>query len=194
MTNSEVTLEKGVDYILAYRDNVNPGTATGMVQGVGKNYTGAVFFTFEIEEDPAKPIIPGTPDPSVTDPGQTGSDQGETGQTSPEGTLANQKKNDQKNKVKIAAPTILKAKKNGTRTLKVAWKKVRGASGYEIWCSSKKSFKSGVKKKKVKASVKSVKIKKLKKSKEWYVRIRSCKKVSGKKIFSSWSKVKKVKK
>lgn len=82
-------------------------------------------------------------------------------------------------------------KKNGKITIK--WKKVSGASGYEVWYSAKK--KSGYKKLTVK-KVQKVTVKtgkKLKKGKTWYLKVRSYKVTGGTKVYSKWSEVKKVK-
>lgn len=82
---------------------------------------------------------------------------------------------------------LTKAKKAFT----IKWKKVSGVSGYQVSYKIKgkawktKSF-TGAKKT-------SAKISRLKSKKNYQVRIRSYKKVSGKKYYSSWSKVKKIK-
>lgn len=85
------------------------------------------------------------------------------------------------------------------KKLKIQWKKISGASGYEVQCCLKKNFKSGVKKAAAKKGNKtSLVIKKLKKGKTYYVRVRAYKtvKVNGKtqKLYGAWSKVKKSKK
>ncbi len=49
-----VTLIKGKDYTLSYTNNVNPGTATVTVTGIG-NYTGSVEETFWINEGVSAP-------------------------------------------------------------------------------------------------------------------------------------------
>lgn len=89
---------------------------------------------------------------------------------------------------------ILKLKK-GKKKATVTWKKQKvQTDGYEIQYSLKKKFNSKAKIKKVAgASKKSVTIKKLKAGKKYYVRIRTWKKVGGRKYYSAWSKVKTVK-
>lgn len=84
----------------------------------------------------------------------------------------------------------LKAKK---KALQVSWKKVSGASGYQIWYSTSKKFK--------KKSAKTVKkpkltIKKLKSGKTYFVKVRAYTLKNGKKVYGAWSKTmkKKVKK
>lgn len=48
----EVVLTKGVDYTLVYEDNINAGTATVKINGIG-NYTGTKIVTFNIIKDNA---------------------------------------------------------------------------------------------------------------------------------------------
>lgn len=84
------------------------------------------------------------------------------------------------------------------RKIVVVWKAKPGVSGYQIQCSLKKNFKKNTKTYTVKGRTKTSKtIKKLKAKKKYFVRVRSFKKskVNGKtvKVFSKWSKVKKVK-
>ena len=55
--------------------------------------------------------------------------------------------------------------------LVMMWKKISGVSGYQIQYSVKKSFKKGVKTRKVGAKKKAIKLKKLKKGKTYYVRV-----------------------
>lgn len=86
----------------------------------------------------------------------------------------------------------------GGRKIVVTWKAKSGVSGYQIQCSLKKNFKKGVKTYTIKGKKKTSKtIKKLKAQKKYFVRVRSFTKtkVNGKtkKIYSKWSKVKKVK-
>ena len=100
-------------------------------------------------------------------------------------------------KLPPAKTTIKKPKalKNG---FIVKWKKLPEAelnkiAGYQIQYSTSKKFKTGNKKVLVKNPNKyQKKIRKLKAGKRYYVRIRSYKITDGKKIYSEWSKVKKV--
>ncbi len=91
---------------------------------------------------------------------------------------------------KTSIKNSVKAKKKFT----VTWAKVSGVKGYQIQYSSNKKFKKNnksvtvTKQKTTKATVK-----KLKSKKKYYVRVRTYKTVNGKKIYSSWSKVKSVK-
>lgn len=90
--------------------------------------------------------------------------------------------------------TLIKKLSKGKKKFTVTWAKVSGVKGYQIQYSSNKKFKKNnksvtvTKQKTTKATVK-----KLKSKKKYYVRVRTYKTVNGKKIYSSWSKVKSVK-
>lgn len=90
--------------------------------------------------------------------------------------------------------TSIKKLSKGKKKFTVTWAKVSGVKGYQIQYSSDKKFKKNnksvtvTKQKTTKATVK-----KLKSKKRYYVRVRTYKTVNGKKIYSSWSKVKSVK-
>ncbi|MBQ3136387.1 MAG: fibronectin type III domain-containing protein [Clostridia bacterium] len=83
----------------------------------------------------------------------------------------------------------------GKNQLTANWKTVSGATGYEVYYSTSKDFtKKTTKNVTVKSSkTKKLTVKKLKKGKKYFVRVRAYKTVSGKNIYSSWSKVKNVK-
>ena len=86
--------------------------------------------------------------------------------------------------------TILNGKK---RAIGVHWNSVSGVKGYQIQAATDKKFKKNkktvtVKKQKTTKTT----IKKLKAKKKYYVRIRTYKIINGKKVYSSWSKIKAV--
>ena len=88
----------------------------------------------------------------------------------------------------------IKKVKGAKKAVSVEWKKVSGVSGYEIQLATDKKFKKNkktvtIKKQKTTKTT----VKKLKAKKKYYVRIRTYKIVNGKKVYSSWSKVKSVK-
>ena len=93
-------------------------------------------------------------------------------------------------KTKVAAPVVT-LKKSSSTSLRLSWKKVSGASGYQIAYSTKKS--SGYQTVKVKKSSTGYTIKNLKKGKTYYVKVRGCRTVKGKKVNGSWSAVKSIK-
>ena len=88
----------------------------------------------------------------------------------------------------------IKKVKGAKKAISVTWKKVSGVNGYEIQVATDKKFKKNkktvtIKKQKTTKTT----VKKLKAKKKYYVRIRTYKIVNGKKVYSSWSKVKSVK-
>ena len=91
-------------------------------------------------------------------------------------------------KPKIKAIKSTKAKKM-TITLK---SKVKGANGYQIRYSQKKSMKSAKKATMKKSSILKKTIKGLKKGKKYYVQVRAYKTVGKKNYFSSWSTKKSI--
>ena len=96
----------------------------------------------------------------------------------------------------VAKPKSAKIKKVkvAKKAVSVQWKKVSGVKGYQIQVATDKKFKKNKKTVTVKKQkTTKVTVKKLKAKKKYYVRIRTYKTVKGKKIYSSWSKVKTVK-
>ena len=88
----------------------------------------------------------------------------------------------------------IKKVKGAKKAISVTWKKVSGVKGYQIQVATDKKFKKNkktvtIKKQKTTKTT----VKKLKAKKKYYVRIRTYKIVNGKKVYSSWSKVKTVK-
>ena len=98
--------------------------------------------------------------------------------------------------IEVAKPksTNPKKVKAAKKAISVTWKKVGGVKGYQIQLATDKKFKKNkktvtVKKQKTTKTT----VKKLKAKKKYYVRVRTYKIVNGKKVYSSWSKVKSVK-
>ena len=85
----------------------------------------------------------------------------------------------------------IKKVKAAKKAISVIWKKVSGVKGYQIQVATDKKFKKN--KKTVIIKKQKTTVKKLKAKKKYYVRIRTYKTVNGKKVYSSWSKVKSVK-
>ena len=87
---------------------------------------------------------------------------------------------------------IKSVKNKKSKKIKVKWKKAKRAKGYEVQYARNSLFTKSVKTKSTKKL--SLTIARLKKNKKYYVRVRAyTKDSSGKKIYGSWSKVKKVK-
>ena len=89
--------------------------------------------------------------------------------------------------------TVSSVKSSAKKKATVKWKKASGAAGYEVQYSTAKDFSKSVKTKGVSAGKTSVTLSKLKSKKDCYVRICSYKTVGGMKVYSNYSKVKKVK-
>lgn len=104
--------------------------------------------------------------------------------TQPETTTTTTTKPAKPGKVTIKAKNIKK------KSIKVTWKKVKVAKGYQVSWAKKKNFK-GAKKKTTKKT--SVKIAKLKKKKTYYVKVRAYNTGGKTTVYGSWSKTKKVK-
>lgn len=81
----------------------------------------------------------------------------------------------------------------GKKKFTVQWKKDKKADGYQVQYSTDKKFKKNVTSVNVSKKTTKATVKKLKKGKTYRVRIRSYKKIDGKKRYSGWSKVKTVK-
>lgn len=76
----------------------------------------------------------------------------------------------------------------GTRKIKVSWKKVSKADGYEIQYATNRSFKKN--KKRTAYYTLSITIRKLTYKKKYYFRVRAFRKANGRKIYGKWSAVK----
>lgn len=90
--------------------------------------------------------------------------------------------------VKVPAKVTAKALK---KSAKITWKKVAGATGYEVYRANKKKGKYK-KVKTLKAKATSFTNKKLKAKKTYFFKVRAYITKNGKKTYSSWSAVKKV--
>ena len=96
--------------------------------------------------------------------------------------------------VEVAKAKIKKVSSPKKATVKITWKKVADASGYEVKLGTDKKIKKSVKKVTVKkAGTTSTTVKKLKSKKTYYVKIRAYVTNDGKKTYGAWSAVKTVK-
>ncbi len=91
---------------------------------------------------------------------------------------------------KPAKVKSLKLKNQKGKKVKVTFKKIDGAAGYQVKYSTSKKFKNAKTKNTTKTSYT---IKKLKKGKKYYVKVRAYNIVDGKKVYGSYSSVKKIK-
>jgi len=81
----------------------------------------------------------------------------------------------------------------GSKSATPAWKKVSGASGYEVMYSTSSKFSSSKTATIKNGSSTKTTIKKLTKGKKYYFKVRAYKTVDGKKVYGAWSAVKSVK-
>lgn len=142
-------------------------------------------------------MVKGTKQDEVKDskPATKPSEPATTPATTPSTTQPTTKPSTTKNTETVKPKkTSIKKLSKGKKKFTVTWAKVSGVKGYQIQYSSDKKLKKNnksvtvTKQKTTKATVK-----KLKSKKKYYVRVRTYKTVNGKKIYSSWSKVKSVK-
>ena len=88
----------------------------------------------------------------------------------------------------------LKKVSPGKKTLTASWKKLSGVTGFQIQLATNKKFTKGKKTVIIKkANTTKYRFKKLKKKKQYYVRIRAYKTVQGKRYYGSWSGIKTAK-
>lgn len=137
--------------------------------------------TPKVEETPAPTP---TPAPQITErPSQV------TDTTAPQITPPADKK---QSSVTLGKTKVsIKALKNGK--IKISWKKIKGASGYQILMSNKKNGKYKMVATLNKASKTTKTVKKLKAGKRYYVKVRAFKKVDGTKKTGGLSKAVSVK-
>ena len=96
-------------------------------------------------------------------------------------------------KVKVSKSSIHSLKQKSNRKLRVRYKKVSGAAGYQIAYSTKRKFKKRTTQYKT-TRLRTKTLTRLKKGQWYYVKVRAYKKDStGRKVYGKYSKVKKIK-
>jgi len=93
---------------------------------------------------------------------------------------------------KIKTVSKVTVKKAGSRKITVSWSKVSNAKGYRIAYSTNKNFKKNSTKYKTTTATKAS-LAKLEKNKTYYVKICAYKVVDGKRVYGTYSNVKKIK-
>lgn len=101
---------------------------------------------------------------------------------------------EEKSQKNIKLPMIkqIQIKSSGKSEVKVVWKKLDEADGYQLQYAMDKKFKKKAKSKHVSSPKTSVMLKGLMKKKTYFVRIRAYKSVDGKKVYGKWKTGKKV--
>lgn len=215
-------LTEGQDYTLSYEKNTDAGMANVVIQGKGI-YTGEAYKTFEITRADAsvslssKTVTMGKKKMALADWMTTDgkviykSSDSKTVKISGNQFIAlkpgkavitiSAKQGQNYNALPATKVTItvrplnttgfaLKSVRKGQA--KVSWKPVKSISGYQIQYSSSANMKKA-KSVNAKSNAKNITVKKLSSKKKCYIRIRTYKTIKGKKYYSDWSKVKKVK-
>ena len=95
-------------------------------------------------------------------------------------------------KINLKKTKLSSAKSTKKKTFTVTWKKTGGNSGWQVQYSTNKKFRSGVRTVNLKADNTKLTVRKLRSRKNYYVRIRSYKKVGKQTWYSGWSNVKRV--
>ena len=95
-------------------------------------------------------------------------------------------------KINLKKTKLSSAKSTKRKTFTTTWKKTGGNSGWQVQYSTNKKFRSGVRTVNLKANNTKLTVRKLKSRKNYYVRIRSYKKVGKQTWYSGWSNVKSV--
>lgn len=95
-------------------------------------------------------------------------------------------------KKNTAAPKIKSVKNPSSGTISVKWSSVARASGYELWYSTDRKFKSNVTKKETSASETSATCYGLTRKNKYYARVRAYSEVNGIKEYGKWSSRKAV--
>ena len=175
---------------MSYSNNVNVGTASVTVTGIGY-YSGSKTLNFTINAKPMPDVAATqTTAPATTVPTAQNATQAPAQTTAAPQTTKAQKANSKK----TAKPKKVKISKLKTskKAVTISWKKV-SASGYQIQYSTNKKFKNAKTVTVKKCKTTSKKITKLKKGKKYYFRIRAYKTQGKKNVYGAWSNAKNIK-
>ena len=165
------------------------------------NYSYKDDFTDKLERPAEKPTVKPTEKPTekpIEKPtaAPTNPIASNSAATLPQSANSQASNNESTTSAQVQKPNKTSVKKSKAKkgSVELTWSKTKGVKGYEIQLATDKKFKKNkktvtVKKQKTTKTT----VKKLKAKKKYYVRIRTYKIVNGKKVYSSWSKVKSVK-
>lgn len=206
-------LLNGYDYIVSYRDNIDAGTASVRIMGIGR-YTGSVTKTYRILSVPLSNVsvqvqkslkytgkkcqakttlrylrhkLKKGKDYAVSYKNNTNPGYAKViiqGKGNYNGRIT------RKFKIMPVAPKSLKVKSTGAETRTLYWKKSMGVDGYKLQYSTSPQFKHNVKTYVFSNGNKRKAVIKVPFSeKKYYFRICSYKVVNGKKWYSGWRKL-----
>lgn len=213
--NGSTVLKNGTDYTVTYNNNVNIGTATATITGIGDHYTGTIQKTFAITEknvanlavnlsaysyiytgkekkptvtvmDGNKVLKKGT-DYTVT---YSGNKNPGTASVTVTGKGIYTGSVTKTFSIQPIAVTMQAVAANKAAT--VSWSKSGGSTGYAIYMSTKKKG-TYTQVKTVKSSVKSFKQKGLKKGKTYYFKVRAYKDTKQGRVYGVYSSIQSVK-
>lgn len=195
--NLKITMPDGTelsansDYTVTYFNNINSNMGMVTLQGIGE-YTGRINKYFAINGVPSSSDRGGN---SGGGESSSGHSPAPIGGTDPETEPKVENESEpivEAEPIKVAKP-IVKSLKAGKKSFAITWKK-QTVDGYQLQYSTTKIFKNGTRKTvTINKKKTSYNVKKLKARKKYYVRMRCCKNVNGKSVYSIWSGFKTIK-
>jgi hypothetical protein len=215
LKNGSTILKNGTDYTVSYSNNINPGTATVTITGIGDHYTGTIQKTFAIvgknvadlavnlstysytytgkEKKPAVTVMDGS---KVLKKGTdytviySGNKNPGSANVTVTGMGIYSGSITKTFSIQPIAVTMQAVAANKAAT--VSWSKSGGSSGDAIYMSTKKKG-TYTQVKTVKSSVKSFKQKGLKKGKTYYFKVRAYKDTKQGRVYGVYSSIQSVK-
>lgn len=142
------------------------------------------FDYWQFETEPEQTVTPSAQPPASQTPAPQA-----TASPTPAPTMMPPSAQPPVEKVMVAKTKGLSVKKQKGKKVKLTWKAVKDAAGYEVVYATDKKMKKGAKKYSTKKT--SYTIKKLKKGKKYFIKVRAYRKdQTGKKVYGSYSSVK----
>jgi hypothetical protein len=93
----------------------------------------------------------------------------------------------------LGAAVLGRLTKSGSRAVKVRWKRVAGASGYQVVRATSKNMKRGRRSVTVsRGKTVSLTMKKLQRGRRYYFRVRAFRKAGGRKVYGAYSRIKSI--
>ena len=180
--DDDYLLQENEDYTITYSDNIKVGTATVMITGMGR-YTGTVSVSFTILQVKKNNVIKSSNiTKTVSAKEQKVKIQARYKKTSCQITVT----------VRPKGTSLSGVTNTGSGKANVAWTRNKSVTGYRIQYSTDSQFKKNVITVNIsKNQTTKTILSKLKEGSTYYVRIATYKN-TGSKIYSSWSKAKKV--